>query len=194
MLGMVGFCGALTQMFPLLQKLRTLPKAMIPAKAPGKVGAPEKELRFTRARQATPFWIAGLFFFVVAGGIAAASTTLFSPPSGHRIVEDGWWALVPLALAAVCLWVAIHLTRHAYIIFTPIGIELFPLFFPSKNLDVVYWPEIDAIEFDDARQKQMVIDVAGGSKIFLTLDPISRDRLKLLVTAAEGRMADKTTQ
>jgi len=179
-------------MFPLLQKICSLPRTLIPAKAPGKVGAPEKELRFTRARQATPFWIASLFFFVVAGGIAAASTTLFSPPSGHRIVENGWWAFIPLVLSVVCLWAAIHLTRHAYIILTPIGIELFPLFFPSKNLNVVYWAEVDAVKIDAAR-KQMVIDVAGGSKIFLTLDPILRDRLPLLVTAAEGRMAEKST-
>ena len=190
---MVALSGALTKMFPLLQKFRSIPRAIIPAVSPGKVDAPEKELRFTRARQAAPFWIAGLLLFVVAGGIAAASTTLFSPPSGHRIVENGWWALVPLALSLACLWVAIHLTRHAYILLTPIGIELFPLFFPSKNLNVVYWPEVDGIDFD-AERRQMVIDVAGGSKIFLTLDPIRRDRIELLVRAAEGRMAADSDQ
>lgn len=180
-------------MFPLLQKLRSFPKAILQMGAPQKIGTPEKELRFTRSRQATPFWFAGLFFLVVAGGLAAASTTLFSPPSGHRIVEDGWWALVPLALAVACLWAAIHLTRHAYIIFTPIGIELFPLLFPSKNLNVVYWPEVEGIHFDELLA-QMVIDVAGGSKIFLTLAPIRKDRVEMLVIAAGGRMAEKAAQ
>jgi hypothetical protein len=177
-------------MSPLLQKILTFPKTVLRKCRRQKIGSPEKEVRFTRSRQATPFWFAGLFFLVLAGGIAAASTTLFSPPSGHRIVEDGWWALLPLALGTACLWAAIHLTRHAYIILTPIGIELFPLFFPSKNLNVVYWPEIEGVSFDDAR-RQMVIDIAGGSKIFLTLDPVRRDRIELLVKAAQGRMAEK---
>jgi len=177
-------------MFPLLQKLCNFPKGILQKGNPQKVGAPEKELRFTRARQGNPFWMVGIFFFVVACGIAAASTKFFSPPSGHRIVENGWWALVPLALAIACFWAAIHLTRHAYIILTPIGVEIFPLLFPSKNLNVVYWPEIEGISFDDAR-RQMVIDIAGGSKIFLTLAPIRKDRLDLLVLAAEGRMEEK---
>ena len=59
------------------------------------------------------------------------------------------------------------------------------------NLNVIYWPEIEAIDIDEAR-KQMVIDIAGGSKTFLTLDPIRRDRLDLLVKATEGRMAEKS--
>ncbi|MFT4549863.1 MAG: hypothetical protein ACI8XO_004148 [Verrucomicrobiales bacterium] len=177
-------------MFPLLQKLSAFPKAVLQTFCAPKIGAPEKELRFTRSRQAIPFWITCLFFLVAACGIAAASTRWFSPPSGHRIVENGWWALLPLVLAIVCLWAAVHLTRHAYIILTPIGIELFPLFFPSKNLNVVYWPEIEAIHFDDSRS-QMIIDIAGGSKTFLTLAPIRKDRLALLVLGAEGRIAEK---
>ena len=187
---MVDLSAAPAHMTDFLQKLRSLPKAILQKGAPQKIGAPEKELRFTRARQAAPFWFAGLICLVLAGGIAAASTTFFSPPSEHRLVENGWWSLLPLALGLVCLWAAIHLTRHAYIILTPIGIELFPLFFPSKNLNVVYWPQVEAIDIDDAR-RQMVIDVEGGSKIFLTLAPIRRDRIELLVRATEGRMAEK---
>ena len=188
--GLVAFSGARSDMFPLLQKLRLFPKAILQKGAPQQIGSPEKELRFTRSRQATPFWMAGLFFLVVAGGLAAASTTFFSPPSGHRIVENGWWALLPLTIGIACLWAAVHLTRHAYIILTPIGIELFPLIFPSKNLNVVYWPEVEGISFDEGRT-QMVIDVAGGSKIFLTLAPIRKDRLELLSVAAERRMEQK---
>lgn len=172
-------------MFPLLQKLRSLPRAIAEKGAPQKIGAPEKELRFTRSRQAIPLWLAGLFLIVVAGGIALASTPWMS-----RAIGQPWWALLPLVLGIACLWAALHLTRHAYIIFTPIGIELFPLFFPSKNLNVVYWPEVEAIDFDAGRT-QMVIDLAGGSKIFLTLAPIPKDRIEMLVRASEGRMAEK---
>ena len=177
-------------MFPLLQKLRSFPKALLQKGAPQKVAASEKELRFTRARQANLFWLVGLACLVFAGGVAAASTTMFSPPSGHRVVENGWWALPPLAIGLALLWAAIHLTRHAYIILTPIGIEIFPLLFPSKNLNVVYWPQVEAIGFDDGHT-QMVIGLAGDSKIFLALAPIRRDRIELLVMATEGRMAEK---
>ncbi len=89
----MGLSGDRKRMFPLLQKLGSFPKTIFQMLSSPKIGSPEKELRFTRSRQATPFWVAGLFLLVAGLGIAAASTEFFSPPSGHQIVTNGWWAI-----------------------------------------------------------------------------------------------------
>ena len=93
-------------MSSLLEKLRSLPKAIAQKGAPQKIGAPEKELRFTRSRQANPLWIAGLFFLVLGAGIVLASTPFMS-----SMVANPRWALLPLAAALACWWAALHLPQ-----------------------------------------------------------------------------------
>ena len=50
--------------------------------------------------------------------------------------------MVPLALAAVVARVAVGLTRHAYLILTPLGIEIFPFFRPAEGMRLVMWQEV----------------------------------------------------
>jgi len=95
--------------------------------------------------------------------------------------------LVLFCLSLICFWVAVNCVRHAFIILTPLGIELFSFWFPSKNLQVIYWTEIDnAIVTED--MKTLEIQCQGGSKVFVALAPITADRLPYLKRAIEGRI------
>ena len=105
-------------------------------------------------------------------------------------MNSPWWGLLPVFPALYCVWVAMHLTQHAFIILTPLGIELFPFWFPKKNLQVIYWAEVTHAEIDeDCRQLAIHCgEEDGSSKIFVSLDPIRKDRRPLLKRAIEGRM------
>ena len=93
-----------------------------------------------------------------------------------------------IIVTLICIWVAVNCVRHAFIILTPLGIELFPFWFPSKKLQVIYWTQIDnAIVTED--MKTLEIQCQGGGKVFVALAPITVDRLPYLKRAIEGRMA-----
>lgn len=95
--------------------------------------------------------------------------------------------LILFILSLICIWVAVNCVRHAFIILTPLGIEVFPFWFPSKNLQVIYWTEIDnALVTED--MKTLEIQCEGGAKVFVALAPITVDRLPYLKRAIEGRM------
>lgn len=148
------------------------------------VAEPHKELRFTRARQAT-----GFFF---ASGIAlSAAITLFTI-SVFRETPHPAWALVPLAFALGLGRAALHCARHAYLILSPIGIEVFPLIRPASGMQVVAWSEIAAIEIDE-QEITLHFNPERTAGIHLTLSPISRSTRPLLLRALEGRSASTRT-
>src|SRR6478752_5228939 len=110
----------------------------------GRIQSPEQELRFTRSGQARFFWLATAMF--VAIGVTILATAVYrdtNPQLPHPA-----WALVPLALAVLIGRVAAGLTRHAYLILTPLGIEIFPFFRPAARMRLVLWQEIDHAEVD----------------------------------------------
>jgi hypothetical protein len=147
------------------------------------VAEPTKELRFTRAGQATGFWIAaavaimaGLVFFLLIPYRAD------NPQLPHPA-----WGLAPLALAAVLIRIAWHCTKHAYILFSPIGVEIFPFFRPATGMQVIPWAQIAAADIDDSRLTlHFSAEKTGG--IHLSLSPIAKDRRELLVRAIRGRL------
>ena len=147
------------------------------------VAEPTKELRFTRAGQATGFWIAaavaimaGLVFFLLIPYRAD------NPQLPHPA-----WGLAPLALAAVLIRIAWHCTKHAYILFSPIGVEIFPFFRPATGMQVIPWAQIAAADIDDSRLTlHFSAEKTGG--IHLSLSPIATDRRELLVRAIRGRL------
>lgn len=146
---------------------------------------PAKELRFTRAAQARVFWIA-------AAMLAAAAITLFAS-SLHRAenprLPHPLWALLPLAASSMALRTAVHLTRHAYLILSPLGVEIFPFFRPASGMRLVAWQEIDSFEIDrSASRITFHHDAERTSGVHLSLRPIPAERIPLLERALKARI------
>jgi hypothetical protein len=148
------------------------------------VAEPQKELRFTRAGQAVVFWIAaaacvmaGLVFFLVAP--YRADTPELPHPA---------WGLVPIALAFLLMRLAWRCAKHAYLLLSPIGIEIFPFFRPGANMQVIPWAQIAAADIDDSRLT-LHFSAEKTSGIHLSLSPIAKDRRTLLAKAIQGRLS-----
>jgi hypothetical protein len=150
----------------------------------GKVQSPEKELRFTRAGQATLFWLLSAVCTAVA--VTLVATSLYR--SVNPELPHPAWALLPAVLAGVAAWLAVRLTRHAYLILSPLGIEIFPFFRPMTGMQLVVWQEVDTAEVNAAMTRLTLHrDEEKTSGIHLSLRPIRKDRRELLAKAVIGR-------
>lgn len=142
-----------------------------------------KELRFTRSRQAVTFVIAGVVFLCLAGGLLALWSWGVNNPLSL------WWALLPLIAAWGCLRLAARLTRHAYLLLSPIGIEIFPFIRPAQNMQLFSWGEIQhAGVSDDGRLLTLTLAGYEDAKVIISLDPIKERTRPLLKKAVEGVM------
>ncbi len=150
-----------------------------------RVAEPAKELRFTRGAQAAGFAVTAAVFCIAAAAMAVLFFVSERPPFGWG------WTLLPLPVAFVFFRLAHRCVRHAYVILTPLGIELFPFFRPRKNLRVIYWHEIAAAEVTDDARLVLHFDRTKSSGVVASLAPIPRRRRPLLARAIEGRMADR---
>lgn len=149
------------------------------------VQAPEKELRFTRSGQAVIFWLLGAMLAGVALTLGLSSLYRDINPD----VPHSAWMLLPLLAAVFLLRLAVRMTRHAYLILTPMGVEIFPLWRPEQGMRLVLWQEIDAVEFDD-RLTQMTLhfNAAKTSGVHVTLRPIRANLREALAKAVRGRV------
>jgi len=151
--------------------------------------APEKELRFTRSGQAVWFWlgaVVGLAATVII--LIAASGRLTEPDRIHPA-----WALPFATITWLCLRLALRLTRHAYLILTPLGIEIFPFFRPAKHMRVITWSEITEVESDkNLHRLTLHFNAEKTSGIHLSLRPIRQDIRPLLAIAAQKRISTPT--
>lgn len=150
----------------------------------GQVQSPEKELRFTRSGQAALFWVLAAVFTATA--VTLAATSLYrdiNPALPHPA-----WALLPVALGVLAARVAVGLTRHAYLILTPLGVEIFPFFRPAEGMKLVVWQEIESAEVNaEFTRLTLHHDAAKTSGIHLSLKPVRADRRALLAKAVVGR-------
>ena len=150
------------------------------------IQSPEKELRFTRSGQAGLFWMIAAVFASV--GITMLATSIYrdiNPELPHPA-----WAVLPLILALVMARVAIRLTRHAYLILTPLGIEIFPFFRPAAGMRLVTWQEVNHAEVDTKTTRLTLHhDPQKTSGIHLSLTPIRAERRSLLAKAVLGRLS-----
>lgn len=150
----------------------------------GSVQSPEKELRFTRSGQAALFWM--ISAVCVAAVVTLVATSIYRDINPE--VPHPAWALLPLGLALVAARLAVGLTRHAYLILTPLGIEIFPFFRPDRGMRLVVWQEIAAAEVNaDHTRLTLHHDAGRTSGIHLSLRPIRADRRMLLAQAVLGR-------
>ena len=152
---------------------------------PKAVQEPHKELRFTRANQAQAFWIAA----ALALGLAALLLAVVL--SGHP--DFSWWhAVLPLIPAFFLAKFALHCTRHAYLILTPLGVEIFPLRNPRENLHLVYWTEITDADFDaDLTKLTLHYNEQKTAGLVVTLRPILESQRPLLEKAIIGRLQER---
>lgn len=155
-----------------------------------KIQSPEKELRFTRSGQAGLFWMASAVFTAI--GVTLLATAIYrdiNPEIPHPL-----WSIVPLAFAALTARMAVSLTRHAYLILTPLGIEIFPFFRPASGMKLIIWQEVDHAEVDGETTRLTLHHDAGKtSGIHLSLTPIRADRRTLLAKAVLGRVSPRAS-
>ncbi|MGE9267544.1 MAG: hypothetical protein ACQKBY_05570 [Verrucomicrobiales bacterium] len=149
--------------------------------APKPVEEPHKELRFTRVRQAQ------LFFVLTAVCLVVALLIFLS--LGNPSLS--WWmVLLPLLPAALSARIALHCTRHAYLILTPLGIEIFPFRQPEKNLQVRYWSEFAAADFsEDLSRLTLHFNAEKSAGLVLSLAPLAETQRELLEKALVARLA-----
>jgi hypothetical protein len=154
------------------------------SKAP-RVVAPEKELRFTRSGQAIWFWLTALLMVAATVVIIiAASGRITEPERIHPAL-----AIIPLIFAWLAAKLALRLTRHAYLILTPLGIEIFPFLRPAENMQLVGWGEIADAEVDDLlRMLTLHFNAEQTAGIHLSLRPIREDLRPLLAKAILERI------
>ena len=143
--------------------------------------SPEKELRFTRSHQSILFWALGIGLVLTAIGLGIlAWWQLRNPPP--------WWlVLVPTLLAAGAFVMAWRLTRHAYVLLSPVGVEIFPFWKPVDHFQLLPWSSIESAEFSpDARWLTLTLAGYEDAKVILTLDPIKPSARPLLKKAMLG--------
>jgi hypothetical protein len=76
------------------------------------------------------------------------------------------------------------------LIFTPLGIEIFPFFRPASGMRLILWQEVSHAEVDEMLTRLTLHhDAAKTSGIHLSLAPIRRDRRSLLAKAVIGRVS-----
>ena len=147
------------------------------------VAEPHKELRFTRAAQAVPFWVAAAVFGMTTITLLVLGFYRETNPA----LPHPLWTVIPLALAWLCVRVAIRCTKHAYLILSPLGVEVFPFFKPTSGMQMIPWSQITEVE---AGQHVITLHFAEdqSSGIHLSLSPIEKSKRPLLAKALTGRV------
>ena len=104
-----------------------------------------------------------------------------------------WWMALPfLILSALLAKISAYCARHAYIILTPLGIEIFPLIRPRKHLNLIYWAQIiDAVFDDELTTLKLHFNEDQSAGVVLSLRAIPTKKLPLLKRALESRLAEK---
>lgn len=147
---------------------------------PKKIASPEKEIRFTRAAQGALFLVIAVVLMNVSWGLWVLAH--YEPAEKPPVMAGyGWTALLPWPVILLLVRLAIRCIRHAYLIFTPLGIEVFPLFRPAKTMVLVTWHEVAACEIDPANQKMFIhFSAEKTSGVIVALAPIMPSQRKLL--------------
>ena len=147
------------------------------------VAEPHKELRFTRSGQAAGFCVAGAVMIGI--GVTLLVTGYYraiNPSIPHSV-----WAIPFLATATGLFILARHLTRHAYLILTPLGLEVFPFFRPSKGMQMVFWQEINAAEVV-GMWLTLHFNSERTAGMHLSLRPVGKKSRSMLAKAVLGRV------
>ena len=154
------------------------------------VSEPHKELRFTRSGQAAGFFVAGAVLVGISVTLVATGQYRDINPA---VPHPAWGA--PFAVAAAGMFLlARHLTKHAYLILTPMGLEIFPFYRPAKGMQMVMWQEIRDAGVDGAgRWLTLHFNDEKTAGMHLSMKPVSRKSRSLLAKAVLGRVSGCAT-
>lgn len=145
--------------------------------------AKQKEVRFTRNLQGAQFTVVGgLLALLGLLPLFALMRVLWR--TGHILFSQhaAWMVCLPLGLAL--FYFGSQMLRHAYIVFTPLGLELYPFFKPKTNMQLLFWSEIEALSLSEDK-RALEIALPNERKIFVSLSPMREEsRLLLLSTVA----------
>ena len=155
---------------------------------PKNISEPHKEIRFTRGAQASFFAILAAVF-----GGSAVFILLFSLNTDATALTF-LWALPPASISLIFIRLSLRCVRHAYLIMTPIGIEIFPFFKPQDNLRVIYWSEISRAEIDELNRLRICLSGNPSSGIIASLKPLLPRQRDLLAEAIDGRMSQEAAK
>lgn len=156
---------------------------------PTNVTEPHKEIRFTRSGQAK-------FFGSLAGAFTgiAVVVALFAFRTDEALLPR-WAVAPPLAFGLVLGRLAFHCVRHAYLILTPLGIEIFPFWKPQEKLHVLFWSEIAHVEVDEERTNLTLHhNHERSSGVVISLTPVEQRKRPYLVRAIDGLMDKREGQ
>ncbi len=152
------------------------------------VREPGKELRFTRAGQAV--WVCLLGAVMVGVGVTLVATGMYRDV--NPLVPHALWGVPFFVLGVGCFLLARHLTRHAYLILSPMGLEVFPFFRPASGMQLVMWQEVVAAEVDE-REVWLTLhfNEERTAGIHLTMRPIRKKVRCLLAKAVLERVSGR---
>ncbi len=146
----------------------------------------QKEIRFTRNAQAVHFFMLALLFLCLGVTLYLVSLDVWTV-SQEPLLQGSWYGLLTLPFIAGFTAAGIHLAKHAYMIFSPVGIELFPFFFPSKNMEVLYWSEVQDVGFTpDEKMLEITMTGEPERKVFIATAPLNRASRDLLGRTIAG--------
>lgn len=175
-------------------KLGDKVKSAVLPRGPKSIAEPEKELRFTRAAQGQMFFACAVVVFAAAMGVFILSTQdwgIEAPPL------KGWWwlSVVGIMLCGILFRLGLRCIRHAYIILSPLGVELFPFFKAKDNLQVIYWSQVADADFTHGA-KRLVLHFTEEKKsgVVVSLRPIPVRSRHLLEEAILGVMEKRDAE
>ncbi|MGJ8672465.1 hypothetical protein [Rubritalea sp.] len=169
-------------------KKRTIAESLI-GTSPKALEESHKELRFTRSRQATLFFLLSVGCAAIAIASAVAMFSKWGPHDAD-FQKYIWFCLLPLIPSLIALRIGLHCIRHAYLLLTPMGIEIFPFWKAEKNLQVLFWQEIDSAQCD-TKQLALHRDPEKTSGVIVSLKPIAKQQISLLQKAINARTSSK---
>lgn len=151
-------------------------------------GDPGKELRFTRSGQAIHFAVAAI---VCACAVFALLTLGLMPwHADDAPFLPVWWpGLLPVIPMLAFLWLAVFCASHAYLILSPVGVEIFPFWAPAENFRLVAWQQIRGYRVDGPFLFLEFGESTGQGGVVLSLAPLRQVQRELLVHAIDQRVS-----
>ncbi len=111
-------------------------------------GTDERELRFTRNRQAFGWMTLACTFFTTAL-FTAFYITMVDDLYYTKVFY--WYAALQLVVSGALFYYATYCLKHAYVILSPVGIDVLPIIYPSKRLKFIPWDSIYDISLSGAK-------------------------------------------